>query len=174
MAPPRARRGTVLVDTNVILECHATRCWAALCGAFVVETVEKCVEETQTGRQGRRPELQIDEALLRAGLAQVHQVGRVELAAVDLAGGSGLHAGERHLWAHALTREDAWILCGPDTASLRFGYSNGLGGRLTSVGGLLSDVNMALPRGMRDHFGRRWHDERLTEFRFEEMDREAR
>ena len=39
----------VLVDTNVIIEAHRTAAWAALVGAYGVETVEDCVTETQTG-----------------------------------------------------------------------------------------------------------------------------
>ena len=37
----------VLADTNVIIEAHRTGTWAALVGAFVVETVEDCVAETR-------------------------------------------------------------------------------------------------------------------------------
>ena len=48
------RQEVVLVDTNVIIEAHRTGAWAALAGAYAVETVEDCVTETQTGYQ-RRP-----------------------------------------------------------------------------------------------------------------------
>ena len=48
--------GTVLVDTNVILEAHRTGTWRALTGGYRVETVEECVTETQTGFQRRRTE----------------------------------------------------------------------------------------------------------------------
>ena len=48
-------KGPVLVDTNVIIECHRAGAWAALAGGYAVETVEKCVEETQTGFQRRQP-----------------------------------------------------------------------------------------------------------------------
>ena len=48
-------RGTVLVDTNVILEDHRTGSWRALTGGYDVETVEDCVTETQTGFQRRQP-----------------------------------------------------------------------------------------------------------------------
>ena len=52
----------------------------------------------------------------------------------------GLDAGERELWAHALTRADAWVLCGPDKASLRIGIRLGLRDRLVSLEQLLDDV----------------------------------
>jgi hypothetical protein len=48
-----------------------------------------------------------------------------------------LDVGEWSLWAHALTRSDAWVLCGPDKASMRFGVRLGLRERLMSLQGLL-------------------------------------
>ena len=73
-------RGTVLVDTNVIVEAHRTGSWRALTGGYGAETVEDCVTETQTGYQRRRPERRIDEARLRGRLAGVHAVGDLERA----------------------------------------------------------------------------------------------
>lgn len=153
-----ADRHIVLVDTNVILEAHSKRCWAALCGGHQVETVEKCVEETQTGFQQRRPEQNIDERQLRASLANVHPVDELALAEVLLMGGGVLHAGERHLWAHALTRQDAWVLCGPDTASLRFGHEARMRDRIVTLEGLLADIGFRPPVPIQPQFGRRHHE----------------
>lgn len=55
----RVARGTVLVDTNAIIEAHRTGVWRALAGGYQVESVEDCVIETQTGFQWRRPEQSI-------------------------------------------------------------------------------------------------------------------
>ena len=103
--------GPVLVDTNVILEAHRVGAWRAFTGGYRVETVEDCVTETQTGFQKRRAEQQIDARALRASLKAVHSVGngeRAELAvrASDIA----LDIGEASLWAHAIYRDDAWVL----------------------------------------------------------------
>ena len=49
-----------------------------------------------------------------------------------------LDPGEQSLWAHALTRGDAWVLCGPDKASLRFGVRLGFRDRLVALEGLLA------------------------------------
>ena len=54
----------VLVDTNVIIEAHRTGTWAALAGAYAVETVEDCVTETQTGYQRRARERWIEVGVL--------------------------------------------------------------------------------------------------------------
>ena len=76
-------RGPVLVDTNVIVECHRTGCWRVLAGGYPVETVDDHVTETQTGFQRRRPQQRIVIVALRASLNAVHFVGdrqRAELA----------------------------------------------------------------------------------------------
>jgi hypothetical protein len=135
-------RGPVLVDTNVILECWRLGAWRALSSGYPVETVEDCVIETQTGFQRRAAEQQIDNKVLRESLAAIHQVEDAHRAAAVVRESmfSFLDRGEQSLWAHALTREDGWLLCGPDKASLRFGVRLGLRERLVALEGLLQDV----------------------------------
>ena len=129
-------RGTVPVDTNVILEAHRTRSWRALTGGYAVETVEDCVTETQTAFQRRRPEYRIDQAELRDRLAGVHALGDLERAALAIrAGDIALDRGEASLWARAVGRGDDWILCRPDKASLRCGVRLGCRDRLVSMEG---------------------------------------
>jgi hypothetical protein len=157
--------GPVLVDTNVILECWRVGSWRALAGGYHVETVEDCVTETQTGFQRRRPEQRVDAAVLRQSLAQVHNVSAAQLAAAIVRDESisFLDVGERSLWAHALTRTDAWVLCGPDRASLRFGIRLGSRDRLFALERLLSDVGHR-PRGaLRSAYTARWLDTALAE-----------
>jgi len=157
--------GTVLVDTNVILECWRVGAWRALAGGYVVETVEDCVIETQTGFQRRRPEQRIDETELRRSMAQVHQVAQPDLAAAIVRDEtlSFLDVGERSLWAHALTRADTWILCGPDKASMRFGVRLGLRDRLVALERLLGDVGHRPREGLRQNYTSRWLDTALAE-----------
>ena len=160
---PRPRR-TVLVDTNVILEAHRVRAWRALAGGYRVETVEDCVTETQTGFQRRQPEQQIDVRELRASLGAIHSVGnqkRAELAIRihDIA----LDRGEESLWAHALSRGDAWVLCGPDKASLRCGVRLGFREHLVSLEGLLNSIGHRPRAALRTAYTRRWHERVLGE-----------
>lgn len=148
----------VLVDTNVIIEGHLRGCWNALTGAYQVETVETCVVEAMTGRHdwgGTKPA----EVALRAGFSQIHDVPRIGLARVMLGGGAQLDEGEQHLWAHALVREDAWILCGPDRASMRFGYEQKQRNRLVSLGALLQTINYSPKAPLRAHFEQTWLDD---------------
>jgi hypothetical protein len=163
-------RGPILVDTNVILECWRVRAWRALVGGYGVETVEDCVTETQTGFQRRRPEQQIDAAELRKSLAAVHAIGPAELAAAAVRDPtiSFLDVGERSLWAHALTRTDAWVLCGPDKASLRFGVRLGFRERLVALEGLLDAVGHRPKEALRLPYTAKWLNATLAELALSE------
>ncbi|BBE73285.1 hypothetical protein [Oharaeibacter diazotrophicus] len=135
-------RETILVDTNVLIEAWRIDGWRALRGGYALETVGECVIETQTGFQQRKPEQRIDDAELRAGLKAIHVVSDVERASAHVRDPeiAFLDLGEKALWAHALARTDAWVLCGPDKASLRIGVRAGLSDRLVSLERLLNDA----------------------------------
>lgn len=151
-------RGPVLMDTNVILESWRVGAWRALAGGYRLETVEDCVMETQTGYQRRRPEQQIELAELQASLAAIHKVGDRERAAGVVRDElfTRLDIGEQSLWAHALTRADAWVLCGPDKASLRFGVRLGLRDRLVALEALLHDAGHRPAIALRDAYTSGW------------------
>jgi hypothetical protein len=157
--------GPVLVDTNAVLECFRVGAWRALAGGYGVETVEDCVTETQTGFQRRRREQQIDAGELRASLVAVHLVGDAELALVAVgAPDIALDIGERSLWAHALTRGDTWVLCGPDKASLRFGVRLGFRERLVALEWLLDGVGHRPKIDLRPQYTSKWLQQVLGEF----------
>jgi hypothetical protein len=158
-------RGPVLVDTNVIIECWRVGVWRALTGGYRVETVEDCVTETQTGYQRRRPEQQIDAVALRESLAEVHVVMDVQHAAAVVLDSmfAFLDPGEQSLWAHALTRKDTWLLCGPDKASLRFGVRCGFRERLVNLEGLLQDTGHRPATALRANYTARWLAAALNE-----------
>ena len=160
--PPHS--GPLLVDTNAILECHRTASWRALVHRYRTETVEKCVEETLTGFQNRRPEQRIDQGALRQSLAAIHPFSESDLAQAVARQPmiAGLDPGEKHLWAHALTRADAWVLCGPDGASLRIGISLGLRDRLVSLEGLLGDIGHRPNPPLKGQYTKRWHEDKLN------------
>ena len=157
-------RGPVLVDTNVIIESHRVNSWRALTGGYHVATVEECIAETQVGAQHRRPERRIDETGLRDSLSAVHSVSSLERAELALRTPDiALDSGEESLWAHALSRNDAWILCGPDRASLRCGVRLGYRDRLVSLERLLSDAGHRLRVSLRPAYTRQWLRRALVE-----------
>jgi hypothetical protein len=150
-------RGPVLVDTNAILECFRVGSWRALAGGCRVETVEDCVTETQTGFQRHRAELQIDAVQLRASLKAVHPVVDAERAVVAVrAPDIALDVGERSLWAHALTRSDEWVLCGPDKASMRFGVRLEFRDRLIALETLLADAGHRPTEALKLAYTTKW------------------
>ena len=104
--------------------------------------MEDCVIETQTGFQNRRPEQQIDGSALLAGAQRRPPGSDAERARALVRDGeiAMLDEGEQALWAHALARADAWVLCGPDKASLRIGVRLGLRDRLVALERLLDDA----------------------------------
>lgn len=158
-------RGPVLVDTNVIIETWRIDDWRALCGGYALETVEDCVIETQTGYQNRRPEQQIDPEALLAGLKAVHKVSDAERAAALIRDGeiAMLDEGEKALWAHALARSDAWVLCGPDKASLRIGVRANLRDRLVSLERLLDDAGFRQKTPLKGAYRQNWLSRTLVE-----------
>jgi hypothetical protein len=156
--------GPILIDTNAILECFRVGSWRALSSGYNVETVEDCVTETQTGFQRRRAELQIDATQLTASLKAVHPVDDAQRAVVAIrAPDIALDVGERSLWAHALTRSDAWLLCGPDKASMRFGVRLGLKDRLIALEALLTDAGHRPKEVLKLPYTTKWLEKVLGE-----------
>ncbi|WP_408914495.1 hypothetical protein [Brucella pseudogrignonensis] len=150
----------VLVDAVAIIEAHKLNIWRSLAAAFHFETVEQCIMETQTGWQRRKPEEQIDEKTLRGQLRGVHSVSDDDLALVIASGGIGLDSGEKALWAHAMRREDAWVLCGPDWASMKFGYDTQNRERLITFEQLTSRIRLNVT--LRPHFTQAWLDKKIS------------
>jgi len=157
--------GTVLVDTNVIIECWRISAWKALAGGYDLETVEMCLIETQTGMQRRRPEEQIDRDVLLATLKAVHPVDSTQKASALVRDSQipFLDAGEQLLWAHALTRSDAWVLSGPDRASLRVGIRLGFRDRLVSLERLLGNVGFKPKLDFRPAYTQKWLEHTLVQ-----------
>jgi hypothetical protein len=123
------------------------------------------VTETQTGFQRRRPEQQIEVAQLVASLKAVHPVDDAQRAVVVVkAPDIALDVGERSLWAHALTRKDVWVLCGPDKASMRFGVRLGLRDRLIALEALLTDAGHRPKEALKLPYTAKWLEKVLAEF----------
>jgi predicted nucleic acid-binding protein len=167
--------GSVLLDTNTIIEAHRVSAWRALSSGYALETVETVVMETHTGFQRRDPAQQIDQGALRASLGAVHAVSKLQEAKLKLKlmdEAIDLDAGEFALWAHIMDRENMWMLCGPDKASLRFGVRQGFRDRMISLEQLLGDAGMQRTRpALRENFSKAWLDRVLGEFALEGMRR---
>lgn len=164
---PKAR---VFADTNVILEAFRTGCWTAICQHYAVETVEKCIEEALTGNVGDPRRVQVDAAVLTAGLAARHPVGKRELASLVLAHPEcqGLDDGELHLlaWLHAqgLLANVLVLVSTADKAAIV------ATGRLGGLDSLVSLEQLAqtsgVTRGQIDSLARHYRSGWLDEIKF--------
>lgn len=129
------RSDIVLVDACVIIEAHRVGVWNAMKNNLTLETVEMCIIEAQTGQANRLSPTVLD-AELRDGFSEIHQVSQLEIAN-HLANVDDdlpeIDAGELELWVHACQRNDVWFLCGPDRASMNYGYKLGYVDRLVSM-----------------------------------------
>ena len=159
----------ILVDTNAIIEAHRVRGWRALASSYQIETVEDCVTETQTGFQNRPPEQQIDVQALRSSLGEIHPVGNLEQATLALRiQGISLDLGEKSLWAHALGRNDLWLLCGPDKASLRAGVRLGFRNQIISLESLFDRIGHKPRVSLKDVYTKKWLRKTLSQLVLEE------
>jgi len=150
------RRGqAILVDTNIIIEAVRTNCWGALTAHFSIETVETCCEEARSGERHRPGYVVVEEKALREGL-KVHRIAESDLVALGLRDPESkrLDPGERHLWAHALARGDAWAACCCDNAAVRSAVRLGWEDRLMSLEELVRAAGAIAALGkLKDQFG---------------------
>lgn len=155
----------VLVDTNVIIEAHRTGCWNTIANYFAVETVQKVIEETQTGAQNRSPETLIDEKTLRATMHHVYDVtDQMRAKFHEAFPGALLDDGERDLLVYAGTLPvgEAWLLNSPDMAAIRHAYSRGWLDRLVSLETVNSHLKGKLNANLRDNYSEQWLSVRRT------------
>ena len=158
-APPRV----YLIDTNAIIEAVRTRCWHAITGGLRVETVEECRDECQRGERLSTGVIVVTAATL-ARLSAIHPVTPAERAALLLTPeGASLDPGERDLFAHAIARADAWLLCSPDHASVDVSVARALGDRMISLGELVELVGARPAMPLRPHFESTWLNRKKTE-----------
>lgn len=124
----------ILVDTNIIIEAVRVGCWSALTAHFHIETVAKCCEEARTGDLRRPGYVPVSEKDLQIRLT-AHRISDTALADLALrdADSFRLDEGERHLWAHALGRNDEWFACCCDRAAINAAVRLGWQDRLVAL-----------------------------------------
>lgn len=164
------RRGDrILVDTNVTLESHRIDCWQAVVGEFQLLTVEKVIEETQTGHQRRSPEVQIDESTLRQTFQQIALVSRKQIAVFNLEHPDhGLDDGERDLviYAASLSDEPYWLLNSPDKGTIRFCNEVNWLDRLGSLEAMAATLSLPHVSKLRGNYTASWLRQQINQFRF--------
>jgi hypothetical protein len=132
--------GPVLMDNCAISGAIRAGVWNMLLGGYAMETVEEVAREAGTLFRKLPEHYELAEGFRRLTIHGVDTLARAELAMRT--SGLPLDEGERDLWAHAIGRDDAWILCGPDIASLRAAVRLGLGDRIVSLESLLGGLGV--------------------------------
>lgn len=155
----------VLLDNCAISAVVEMGCWDAIAGKRRLETVEEVEREAGTGFQHHRG---LDPRLLRQHVT-IHAVSAADRLGreTEFAELAGLDDGELDLWVHALGRTDGWVLCGPDTASVRFGVRAGHADRLISIEELLASVGYKHAKPLKVHYTRKWLEQKISEFKLE-------
>ena len=166
-------RGPVLVDTNVIIECWRVSAWKALTGGYTVETVEKCVIETQTGLQRRREEQQIDAAALRAVARSSTPYGCRSAPQRSLRDEqfNFLDPGEQLLWAHALTRPMPGCCAGRTRRACASASGLGFATGSSRWSACCSMWDFDRRNGLREAYTQRWLEKTLAELALLERQR---
>ena len=106
---------------------------------------------------------------LRTSFADIHKVTDRERAALLVRIQDTLDRGESSLWAHALGRQDDWVLCGPDRASLLCGIRLGFRERLVAPESLLETVGFRPRTKLKPHHKKKWHNKTLNDLVVEEQ-----
>lgn len=155
----------VLVDTNVIIEAYRTGSWKTIANYFCLETVEKVIEETQTGAQNRAPETHIDAASLRSSIHHIEKITDEMRARFHESFPSALlDEGERDLLVYAGTLPDSeiWLLNSPDMAAVRHAHGRGWLDRLVSLERLNAHLKGRLTSNFKSNYTEEWLSVRRT------------
>ena len=149
-------KGTLLLDTNIIIEAVRTECWNALRGHYELVTVEKCREEARSGIARTPGYVVVEDEHLNSGIQviAVTDTGRV-LLAVACSEAAALDDGERDLWANACSRTDDWEAVCADQAAVRVAIKLGWGDRLVSLEELITSAGIRLKTPLKDHYTRK-------------------
>lgn len=158
----------VLIDTNVIIEAHRVSRWKNLSSNFELHTVEKVIEETQTGYQKRANEEQIDQQDLVASFSNIYKVSKSEIAVTVLTSPeiSNLDAGERDLLIYASKcTGDCWLISSPDSAAMRAAHKQGWLNKIVSLESLLETINCPAKIELKDNYTKKWDETKKSQIR---------
>jgi hypothetical protein len=151
------RGDVVFLDSTAIFEAHRTGIWKHLMGGFQLATVEKCIEEAETGNLAGNPN-QVDTTELRKKVS-VHRVD--EKAVIEAMVDSNfrlatLDEGEKELLACAHGQEGAWFLSSQDKACLRVGTILEMIERFVSLEEMANVAGIRPRVPFRVHFTKKW------------------
>lgn len=150
----------------MIIEAHRVSCWNALSHYYNLHTVEKVIEETQTGYQNRRSEQTIDQVLLRKSFCCIETITELQIVEFEMSNvGQGLDDGEKQLIIYAHTiKDNVWFLNSPDLASIRYACQNGWADHLVSLESMTRHLSCRLKSNLERNFTENWLSESKLKF----------
>jgi len=160
----------VLADTMVIIEAHRTNCWRLLVNNFKMDTVEKCVEECETGNQRIRNPVPVDITTLIRDL-HPRKVGLHELTSFILKypEAQSLDPGEKELLTYAMTVSGAFYICSPDKMCMRVGHMLGIVDSFISLQELIMSACPGHNASLRYNYTKQWLEGYRTEIKLDDI-----
>lgn len=141
-------------------------CWASLAQYFNLHTVEKVIEETQTGYQNRKPEQLIDQTLLRNSFAHIQAISELQVIEFDMANiNQPLDAGEKQLIIYAHTmQQKVWFLNSPDIAAVKYACKHDWSDSLISLEAMTKHLNCRLKANLERNYTEGWLSQKKLQF----------
>jgi hypothetical protein len=134
-------------------------CWKSLSGYFSLHTVDKVIEETQTGYQNRRPEQTIDVSALKSTFTHIEVISDLQIIEFDMSNQKNmpLDDGEKALiiYAHMLNQK-VWFLNSPDNAAIKYACTYGWSDGLVSLEAMSKHLSVSLKQPFRQNFTESW------------------
>jgi hypothetical protein len=152
------RDANIYVDTNIIIEAAKLGIQEHIQGHYSnLKTVNKCIEEIETGNRYSCQRLNIDTSFFKESSCEPSNIQLAELE-IKLNNEMDLHAGEKHLFASIMSlKPGTFLVCSPDKASIRAAKKLGILNRMITFEELLASSGRDTVK-LEQQFTRKWHD----------------
>lgn len=160
------------LDTMVIIECFRLNVWSGLANHYSFESVEKVVEETQTGFLNRRDCETPNYDQVRKGFHRIVEPPKRDIAQLQLSYPSAatIDDGEKMLLSHIQARmegEKEFFICCSDKAAIRTIHEMNILDSLVSLEELIEKAGLRLREPLRRNHTRMWLEGFRTDLRLE-------
>ncbi|MFA6568544.1 MAG: hypothetical protein WCS96_10055 [Victivallales bacterium] len=165
------RDDIIFMDTNVIIEAERAGILKHLAGHYEnLTTVEKCVEELNTGNKTAPDYVPVDTEFVKGSMSvkQVSQKETIELL-LKLNNEVTVHDGEKELLAHINGQNvKIFYICSPDRACIIAAGKLGLIDKVISLENLTESCGIKNSK-LRNHFSKKWLQDFKTKLALESI-----
>lgn len=143
----------------MVLEAYRVNCWKSLSEFFSLHTVDKVIEETQTGYQNRNPEQTVDVDILKTTFTHIEAISEIQVIEFDLSAEKTLPLddGEKALiiYAHTIGK-NVWFLNSPDKAAIKYACKVGWSDNLVSLESMTTHLKLKLNQPLKQNYTSKW------------------